>query len=235
MKKFLKIGVFAGLIILIFMLDRCYCFSSYLSDTKNLEFLKQMVKDNAVVALTLYTVFTIVGCVVLALPGITFAVIAGMMLGPCLGIFACLFATTLGASIAFLAGRFFLKDSIKPMLEKNRHMKRLLFSDDGKSKLIILMITRMVPIFPYNLQNFAYGITNIGFWEYTIYTFIFMLPGVSFFTIGAAGLAAGEEKWKYFLVAGILAVIVTISGIIIKRKYISNEADSKDIPDISQI
>ncbi|MGB5823467.1 MAG: TVP38/TMEM64 family protein, partial [Proteocatella sp.] len=115
MNKFFKIAIFAGLIILILILDRCYCFSSYLSDTKNLEFLNQMVKDNIILALSIYTAFTIIGCVVLALPGITFAVIAGMMLGPCLGIFACLFATTLGASIAFLAGRFFLKDSIKPM------------------------------------------------------------------------------------------------------------------------
>ncbi|MGB5822591.1 MAG: VTT domain-containing protein, partial [Proteocatella sp.] len=109
------------------------------------------------------------------------------------------------------------------MLEKNRHIKKLLFSDDGKSSLMILMITRMVPIFPYNLQNFAYGITNIGFWEYTIYTFIFMLPGVSFFTIGAAGLAAGEDKWKYFLVAGILAVIVTSAGILIRKKFLPGD------------
>lgn len=226
MTKFSKIIIFAGLVILIFILDRCYCFSSYLSDTKNLEFLNTMVKENMPLALAAYTAFTVIGCVVLALPGITFAVLAGMMLGPWLGIFACLFATTLGASIAFLAGRFFLKDSIKPLLEKNRLLKKLLFSDDGKSDILVLMITRMVPIFPYNLQNFAYGITNIGFWEYTAYTFIFMFPGVSFFTIGAAGLTAGDDKWKYFLVAGILALIVTTLGLLIKKKYVSNEEES---------
>lgn len=124
--------------------------------------------------------------------------------------------------LAFLVGRFFLKDSVKPMLEKNRLLKRVLFSEDGKSDIIVLMITRMVPVFPYNLQNFAYGITDIGFWKYSVFTFIFMLPGVSFFTIGSAGITAEGDKWKYFLTAGVLAVTVTAAGLLIQKKFLGN-------------
>lgn len=224
MKKSFKISIFIIIIIAVCIIDKHFGCSSYLCNMDNLKFLTQLVDQNLFLALSIYTIITIVGCVVLALPGITFAVLAGMMLGPVYGIFACLFATTLGAAIAFLVGRFFLKDSIKPMLEKNKLLKKLLFSEDGKSDIVILMITRMVPIFPYNLQNFAYGITNIGFFEYTLYTFIFMFPGVSFFTIGAAGLTAGDDKWKYFAIAGILAVIVTTMGIFIKKKYLPENA-----------
>lgn len=224
MKKSFKISIFVLIIIAVCIIDKHFGCSSYLCNMDNLKFLTQLVDENLFLALSIYTIITIVGCVVLALPGITFAVLAGMMLGPVYGIFACLFATTLGAAIAFLVGRFFLKDSIKPMLEKNKLLKKLLFSEDGKSDIVILMITRMVPIFPYNLQNFAYGITNIGFFEYTLYTFIFMFPGVSFFTIGAAGLTAGDDKWKYFAIAGILAVIVTTMGIFIKKKYLPENA-----------
>lgn len=224
MKKSFKISIFVLIIIAVCIIDKHFGCSSYLCNMDNLKFLTQLVDQNLFLALSIYTIITIVGCVVLALPGITFAVLAGMMLGPVYGIFACLFATTLGAAIAFLVGRFFLKDSIKPMLEKNKLLKKLLFSEDGKSDIVILMITRMVPIFPYNLQNFAYGITNIGFFEYTLYTFIFMFPGVSFFTIGAAGLTAGDDKWKYFAIAGILAIIVTTMGVFIKKKYLPENA-----------
>lgn len=185
-------------------------------------------------ALFLYIVITIVGCVVLALPGVTFAVIAGVLFGPFMGIAACLTATTLGAMSAFLAGRFFLKDAVKPMLEKNKLLKRLLFSEDGKSDMIVLMITRMVPLFPYNLQNFAYGITDIGFLKYSAFTFIFMLPGVSFFTIGSAGLTAEEGKWKYFLVAGILAAAVTAAGIAIQRKFLGSQKEASGEEQMSQ-
>lgn len=194
MKKYIKIITFAFIIVLILVLNHYFGWSEYLSDADNLMFLKETVEEHFLWALCIYIVLTIIGCVVLALPGITFAVAAGILFGPFMGIFACLTATTLGAMFAFLVGRFFLKESVKPMLEKNRLLKRLLFSADGKSDMIVLMITRMVPLFPYNLQNFAYGITDIGFWKYSIFTFIFMLPGVSFFTIGSAGLTAEGDK-----------------------------------------
>lgn len=226
-KNWIKIIIFVCIVTGILMLNHHYGWSSYLGDMSNLMFLKTMVEENIVAALTLYIIITIVGCVVLALPGVTFAVIAGMLFGPIWGIFACLLATTVGAMLAFLVGKFFLKDAVKPMLEKNKLMKKLLFSDDRKSDIIILMITRMVPIFPYNLQNFAYGITDIGFWKYSILTFVFMFPGVSFFTIGAAGLTAGEDKWKYFLIAGVLAVAVTVAGLLIKKKFLGNEIDAE--------
>lgn len=224
MKKnnIIKISIFIFIVISVILLNNHYGWSSYIRDTKNLEFVKEMMKDNLLLAISIYIVLTIIGCVVLAVPGVTFAVFAGILFGPILGTFACLIATTLGASMAFIVGRFFLKDMIKPMLEKNKILKKLLFNDNEKSDLVILMITRMVPIFPYNLQNFAYGITDISFWKYTIYTFVFMFPGVAFFTIGSAGLTAGEDKWKYFLVAGVLAVLVTLSGMFIQRKYLGS-------------
>ena len=227
-KNWIKIIIFVCIVTGILMLNHHYGWSSYLGDMSNLMFLKTMVEENIVAALALYIIITIVGCVVLALPGVTFAVIAGMLFGPIWGSFACLLATTVGAMLAFLVGKFFLKDAVKPMLEKNKLMKKLLFSDDRKSDIIILMITRMVPIFPYNLQNFAYGITDIGFWKYSILTFVFMFPGVSFFTIGAAGLTAGEDKWKYFLIAGVLAVAVTVAGLLIKKKFLGNEIDAEE-------
>lgn len=224
MKKnnIIKISIFIFIVISAILLNNHYGWSSYIRDTKNLEFVKEMMKDNLLLAISIYVILTIIGCVVLAVPGVTFAVFAGILFGPILGTFACLIATTLGASMAFIVGRFFLKDMIKPMLEKNKILKKLLFNDNEKSDLVILMITRMVPIFPYNLQNFAYGITDISFWKYTIYTFVFMFPGVAFFTIGSAGLTAGEDKWKYFLVAGVLAVLVTLSGMFIQRKYLGS-------------
>lgn len=226
-KSLIKLLLFTLIVIAILVLNGCFGWSKYLSNMDNLSFLQEVVNNNFLLAIFIYNVLTIIGCVVLALPGITFAVIAGVLFGPIIGIFACLVATTLGAMLAFLAARFFLKDTIKPMLEKNYVLKKLLFSEDGKSDMLVLMITRMVPIFPYNLQNFAYGITDISFWKYAIFTFIFMLPGVSFFTIGAAGLTADEDKWRYFLIAGILAVAVTGTGILIQRKFL--KADKEEL------
>lgn len=222
MKK-IKLIVFILLVAVILILDHRFGWSGYLGNLDNLGFLKEMVQQNLWQAMLIYLVVTVVGCVVLALPGATFALFAGILFGPWLGILNCLVATTLGASAAFLTGRFFLKDSIKPIAQKNRYLKKLLFDSNPKSELVVLMITRLVPLFPYNLQNFAYGITDISFWKYTIYTFVFMFPGVSFFTIGAAGLMATEGRVWYFVAAGVLCLLVMGAGYLLKKRYLSEE------------
>ena len=222
MKK-IKLIVFILLVAVILILDHRFGWSGYLGNLDNLGFLKEMVQQNLWQAMLIYLVVAVVGCVVLALPGVTFALFAGILFGPWLGILNCLVATTLGASAAFLTGRFFLKDSIKPIARKNRYLKKLLFDSNPKSELVVLMITRLVPLFPYNLQNFAYGITDISFWKYTIYTFVFMFPGVSFFTIGAAGLTATEGRVWYFAAAGVLCLLVMGAGYLLKKRYLSEE------------
>lgn len=227
MKK-IKLIVFILLVAVILILDHRFGWSGYLGNLDNLGFLKEMVQQNLWQAMLIYLVVTVVGCVVLALPGATFALFAGILFGPWLGILNCLVATTLGASAAFLTGRFFLKDSIKPIAQKNRYLKKLLFDSNPKSELVVLMITRLVPLFPYNLQNFAYGITDISFWKYTIYTFVFMFPGVSFFTIGAAGLTATEGRVWYFAAAGVLCLLVMGAGYLLKKRYLS-EGMSKEM------
>ena len=66
----------------------------------------------------------------------------------------------------------------------------------------------LVPLFPYNLQNFAYGVTDIPFSTYSIFSLIFMLPGTAMYTIGTSGLADKENRVLYISIAVILAVIV---------------------------
>lgn len=233
MKK-IKLIVFILLVAVILILDHRFGWSGYLGNLDNLDFLKEMVQQNLWQAMLIYLVVTVVGCVVLALPGATFALFAGILFGPWLGILNCLVATTLGASAAFLTGRFFLKDSIKPIAQKNRYLKKLLFDSNPKSELVVLMITRLVPLFPYNLQNFAYGITDISFWKYTIYTFIFMFPGVSFFTIGAAGLTATKGRVWYFVAAGVLCLLVMGAGYLLKKRYLSDEMSKEMSRDMEE-
>lgn len=227
MKK-AKLVVFVLLIAAILILDRRFGWSEYLGNLENLSFLRELVQQNLWQAMLCYVLLTVVGCVVLALPGATFALFAGMLFGPWLGILLCLIATTLGACAAFVVGRFFLRDSLKPLAEKNPYLKKLLFEQNSNSETVVLMITRLVPLFPYNLQNFAYGITDIHFWKYTICTFVFMLPGVSFFTIGAAGITATEGRVWYFVAAGVLFVLVMLLGIAVKRHYLGKDAGKKE-------
>lgn len=222
-KKNIKLIVFLVLIAVILLLNARFGWSKYLGDSKNLSFLMGMIEDHFVTAALIYVGLTIIACVVLALPGITFAVLAGMIFGPWWGTILCLVATTAGAIIAFVVGRFFLKDSIKPMMERNALLKKILFDDAGRSDIVLLAITRLVPLFPYNIQNFAYGITDISLAHYSMYTFLFMMPGVALYTIGSAGLTDSSNRFLYFSIAAILLIFVMLLGAYIKKKYLAED------------
>ena len=222
-----KLWIFIGMIVLIAVLNQIFGWSSYIGDINNLSFLKRIVEENLAIAVLLYIVFTIVGCVVLALPGVTFAILAGLLFGSVLGTICCSVATTIGAVLAFIVGRYFLKDSIKPLVVKNKYLKKWLFVSSGKNELFVLMITRLVPIFPYNLQNFAYGITDIKFSTYTIGSFLFMLPGTVMYTVGTAGLTDGKHRVLYLGIAVLLAVIVMGVGFFLKKRYIGEDKDEE--------
>ena len=220
-----KLWIFGGIILLIVILNYIFDWSSYISTAENLEFMKRIVQNNLPLAILLYMVLTVVGCVVLALPGVTFAILSGLLFGPVIGTICCSLATTIGAVLAFIAGRFFLKDSIGPVVAKNRILKKWLFDDTGCNELFVLMITRLVPVFPFNLQNFAYGITDIRFSTYAIGSLIFMLPGTAMYTVGTAGLADKENRLLYIGIAVVLAVVVTIIGMILKKRYLKDDLE----------
>lgn len=218
-----KIIIFITLFIGAFALNRIFGWSDYLENMDNLAFLERLIRENTLLALLIYIGLTIVGCVVLALPGITFAIVAGLLFGPIGGTFACSVATTIGAILSFMIGRFFLKDAAKPLISKNKYLKKLLFDETGKNEIFILMITRLVPIFPYNLQNFAYGITDIKLATYSFFSFIFMIPGTAMYTIGAAGIADKENRLLLITIAAALALAMVVLGNILKKKYVNTE------------
>lgn len=84
-----KLWIFIGMIVLILILNHIFGWSSYLGNTENLKFLENMVQENLVLAIGIYTILTIISCVVLALPGVTFAIVAGLVFGPVLGTICC--------------------------------------------------------------------------------------------------------------------------------------------------
>lgn len=219
--KYIKLIIFIALVIIILILNHNYKLYEKINNLDNFKF---MINDNIIKASIIYIIITAIGSSVLALPGVTFALFSGILFGPILGIILCSISATMSASISFIISRFFLKDSVKPLIEKNKYLNKILFEDGNKNAIMLLMITRLVPLFPYNIQNFAYGITDISFTLYTIYTFIFMLPGISLFTIASAGIISKENRILYFLISGIIFVFVLTISIYLKKKYINNKS-----------
>src|SRR5712675_2980646 len=117
---------------------------------------------------------------VLFLPGSILTIGAGVIFGVVRGTIYVSIAATLGATAAFLVGRYFARDWIAKKLDGNTKFKAI---DEavGREGWKIVLLTRLSPVFPFNLLNYAYGLTRVSLRDYFFASWIGMIPGTILF------------------------------------------------------
>ncbi len=165
---------------------------------------------------------------VLFIPGLPLTLLSGMVFGPIYGSIWVSIASTLGASLAFLTGRYIGKDYVvKKFKNSDIFIKLDKGINDHGWKMIA--ITRLVPIFPFNAQNYVYGLTNVPFKTYALISWICMLPATIGYVFLAGAIIGGKGdtvKTITFATTGI-AVLILLS--IISKVIIKKLKDMKDI------
>lgn len=158
---------------------------------------------------------------VAALPGSVITVFAGAIFHPVVGVAAVIVGATLGASLAFLVGRYFARDAVASWLGRNEKFRRL---DEltEKQGAIMVAVTRLVPLFPFNLLNYGFGLTKVPFWTYVGWSFLCMLPGTILYVVGASAvtsaLAEGRIPWVLVAVVAVIIVILAFLTKMARRK-----------------
>src|SRR6266700_3389637 len=76
-------------------------------------------------------------------------------------------AATLGASLAFLVARFVARDKIEAMARRNTKFQRI-DNAIGKQGAKLVFLLRLIPVIPFNLSNYFYGLTAVKFWPYVL-------------------------------------------------------------------
>jgi len=154
---------------------------------------------------------------VAAIPGSVITVVAGAIFGSVVGVGVVSIGSTLGATGAFVLGRWFARDSVAKWLDGNQRFARL----DGLTRehgAIIVAITRRVPLFPFNLLNYGFGLTRVPLRTYGFWSWLCMLPGTVLYVVGAdavtRGLAEGRVPWT---LVGIVAVTAVVLSVIVAR------------------
>lgn len=196
----------------------------WIADGRAQDALRQLVDQDRAVAIGAYFALTVVGCALLAVPGALFAIAGAALFGPLEGMLWCALAATVGAVGAFLAGRYFLRDAIRPRVMRCDPLRRWLFSGTRRNEVLTLAVTRLVPLFPFNLQNFAYGITDMPLSVYTGATFAFIIPGTALYAFGAAGVLDGTHRALFLIVAAVLLAAVVVAAVLLKRRAAVEEA-----------
>ncbi len=200
--------------------------------------LQQAVEQSGVwapfVFILVYAVAT-----VFFLPGSVLTLTGGVLFGPLLGTFCNLTGATLGATLAFLVARYLASDWIAK--KTGGRVKQLIKGVEGEGWRFVAFV-RLVPLFPFNLLNYALGLTQIHFLHYLLATYVFMLPGALAYTwLGYAGSQAitGDEGMiKTILIAlALFAVVAFLPRLVNKLRrgpgmdidVLRQRLDNKDI------
>ena len=203
-KHLLQAGVAAALAVAI-------VFAVYYREQFDIQLLAEWLEQAGwwapVVFILIYAVAT-----VLFLPGSVLTLSGGIIFGPILGALCNITGATIGAGLSFLVARYLASDWVSQ--RSGGRLKQLINGVEAEGWRFVAFV-RLVPIFPFNLLNYALGLTKIRFIEYLLASFIFMLPGAIAYTyIGYAGreaLAGGDGLINTILIAiALLAVVMFI-------------------------
>jgi len=196
------------IIVTIFIVVNVYGFGG------NIEELQQWIQSLGVWGPIAFFVIYL-GAVIATIPGTIFGVIAGALFGSVIGVILISIASTIGASLTFLIARYFARDIVARWLSKNKTMKRLdqLTEDHG---VFIVGLTRLIPLFPFTLLNYGFGLTKVSFKTYVFWSWLCMLPGTIIVVVGTDLLIQEITQGRAPLeLVGILVITALILGSII--------------------
>jgi uncharacterized membrane protein YdjX (TVP38/TMEM64 family)/rhodanese-related sulfurtransferase len=153
---------------------------------------------------------------VLFVPGALFGLAGGALFGPVLGTLWNLLGGTLGAILAFLAARYVASDWVA---RKTAGRLRQLVEGVEAEGWRFVALMRLVPLVPFNLLNYALGLTRIRLTHCTLATLVCMAPGAAAYAwLGYAGrqAAAGDAgALRYGLLGlGLLALVIFLPRLI---------------------
>src|SRR6266550_1985746 len=182
-----------------------------------------------VIFIALYIVAT-----VFFIPGSVLTLGAGAVFGVVLGSVYVSISATLGATAAFLVGRYLARDAIARKIQKNERFATIdrAVADEGWK---IVLLTRLSPVFPFTLLNYAFGLTRVRLSHYVLASWIGMMPGTvmyvylgSLVNVGAGHRQRTTGEWGLYGVGLLATIAVTIFVTRVARKALAKKIGSNE-------
>ena len=184
-KKIALLGVIVAAIFSFFYFD----LNSYLTlqgMKDSLDTFQSQIAQNPVLSMGVF--FAIyVAVTALSLPGAAILTLAaGALFGLVQGLVIVSFASSVGATLAFLVSRFILRDTVR-----NKFKEKLKKIDEGVEKqgAFYLFTLRLVPVFPFFLINLLMGLTSLKTWTFYWVSQVGMLAGTAVYVNAGTQLA----------------------------------------------
>ncbi|ELR7322366.1 TVP38/TMEM64 family protein [Escherichia coli] len=195
----------------------------------DLPHLQTLIRQSGLFCYSLYILLFIIATLFL-LPGSILVIAGGIVFGPLLGTLLSLIAATLASSCSFLLARWLGRDLLLKYVGHS-HTFQAIEKGIARNGIDFLILTRLIPLFPYNIQNYAYGLTTIAFWPYTLISALTTLPGIVIYTVMASDLANEGITLRFILqlcLAGLaLFILVQLAKLYARHKHVDLSASRR--------
>lgn len=195
----------------------------------DLPHLQTLIRQSGLFGYSLYILLFIIAPLFL-LPGSILVIAGGIVFGPLLGTLLSLIAATLASSSSFLLARWLGRDLLLKYVGHS-HTFQAIEKGIARNGIDFLILTRLIPLFPYNIQNYAYGLTTITFWPYTLISALTTLPGIVIYTVMASDLANEGITLRFILqlcLAGLaLFILVQLAKLYARHKHVDLSASRR--------
>lgn len=195
----------------------------------DLPHLQTLIRQSGLFGYSLYILLFIIATLFL-LPGSILVIAGGIVFGPLLGTLLSLIAATLASSCSFLLARWLGRDLLLKYVGHS-HTFQAIEKGIARNGIDFLILTRLIPLFPYNIQNYAYGLTTIAFWPYTLISALTTLPGIVIYTVMASDLANEGITLRFILqlcLAGLaLFILVQLAKLYARHKHVDLSASRR--------
>ncbi len=167
------------------------------------------------------------------IPGSVLTLGAGALFGVALGSVCVSISATLGATAAFLVGRYLARDAVARKVESNERFAAIdrAVADEGWK---IVLLTRLSPIFPFTLLNYAFGLTRIPLGQYVLASWVGMIPGTVMYVylgslvhVGAGHRQRTVGEWVLYGVGLLATLAVTVFVTRLARRALAKKIDRK--------
>ncbi|EMU6251843.1 TPA: TVP38/TMEM64 family protein [Escherichia coli O11:H5] len=196
----------------------------------DLPHLQTLIRQSGLFGYSLYILLFIIATLFL-LPGSILVIAGGIVFGPLLGTLLSLIAATLASSCSFLLARWMGRDLLLKYVGHS-HTFKAIEKGIARNGIDFLILTRLIPLFPYNIQNYAYGLTAIAFWPYTLISALTTLPGIVIYTVMASDLANEGITLRCILqlcLAGLaLFILVQLAKLYARHKHVDLSASRRN-------
>lgn len=204
-KGLVKLLIFAGFLAAVIIAVRVTGVQAYLDQERLQKWILGYGAWGPVVYIFIYLVAPS-----LFLPGLPITLVGGVLFGPFWGVVYAITGSTGGACIAFLVARYMGREWVGNKLKGTNLGK--LDEEVERQGWKIVAFTRLIPLFPFNLLNYAFGLTKIKFLHYAVTSFIGMLPAcIAFIVFSSSLLDLLKGKVSVQLIVGIVLVVIVSS------------------------